>query len=295
MAQLDQRNTLLADLTLLGVSFIWGSAFVVQRVAAIEVGVFLFNGVRFLLGALVLLPLAGWQFDSKKHPLSALKREWFWVGLAGVLLAVGAGFQQAGLQYTTAANAGFITGLYVVLIPVFTVSFTRQRVNTRVWQAAFLSALGMYLLSTAGGIRLNPGDILEFFGACSWAAHVMLIGYLVKRVEVSYVAIIQYLVCAGMSIAIGSIVEPHAWNALQGGWWATLYTGIISVGLGYTLQASGQRHAPATHAAIILSLEAVFAAILGWWFLGESLSLIQIAGCGVMLSGILLAQLGVRR
>lgn len=288
-------QSLIADLTLLCVSLIWGSAFVAQRLVAIEAGVFFFNGLRFLLGALILLPFAIRQFNAKAAQVSSLKRELPWIILAGGLLAIGAAFQQAGLKYTTAGNAGFITGLYVVFIPVFTAVFIRQQVHSKTWLAALLSAFGLYLLSTQGSLHLNPGDLLELAGSCSWAVHVMLIGYLVKRVEVSHLAIGQYLVCALISLIIGWIAEPHTWPALQESWGATLYTGILSVGIGYTLQASGQRHAPPAHAAIILSLEAVFAAVFGWWFLDESLSPLQIVGCGVMLSGMILAQLSADR
>lgn len=139
-------------------------------------------------------------------------------------------------------------------------------------------------------MQLNPGDLLELFGAGFWAFHVILIGRLVKRIEVLRLAVGQYLVCGILSLLVGLIFEVNNMSDLVNGWWALLYTGILSIGLGYTLQVVGQRVAPAPDAAIILSLEAVFAAFFGWFFLGENLSWIQMLGCSTMLIGMLLAQ-----
>ncbi|MEW5872793.1 MAG: DMT family transporter [Chloroflexota bacterium] len=277
-----------ADLTLLLVAVIWGSAFVVQRLAALQVGVLLFNGLRFLLGALVLLPFAwrGAPSAPKKRKMNALG-----VLLAGALLVGGAGFQQAGLQYTTAGNAGFITGLYVVLIPIFLTLGWRERPRAAIWVAALLAVCGLFLLSTGGSLRLNPGDILELAGAVFWALHVILVGRMVQRMHVMRLAAGQYLACGVLSALAGLAFEPVSFAALADGWWAIAYTGILSVGLGYTLQAVGQRVAPPADAAILLSMEAVFAALFGWLFLTELLTASQLLGCGLMFGGVLLAQL----
>jgi drug/metabolite transporter (DMT)-like permease len=210
--------------------------------------------------------------------------------LLGLLMAGGAALQQAGLQYTTAGNAGFITGLYVVIIPLFLGLFWRQRLPRLTWLGAFLAVIGLFLLSTGGKLRLNLGDALELAGAVFWALHVIFIGRLVLRLDVLQLAVGQYLVCALASLSIGLLVEAHTLPALLDHWWAVAYTGLISVGLGYTLQAVGQRVAPPADAAIILSLEAVFAALFGWLILGEMLSPQQLFGCGVMLLGMFLAQ-----
>ncbi len=210
--------------------------------------------------------------------------------VAGLLLAGGAAFQQAGLRFTTAANAGFITGLYVVLIPVIQAVLLKQSVRTAIWIAALLAAIGLFLLSTGGELSLKIGDALELAGACFWAMHVIWIGRQARQIAGLQLAVGQYLVCGLASLGLGLVIEPGQILAAPGAGWAIIYTGIISVGLGYTLQIYGQKSAPPADAAILLSLEAVFAAIFGWFFLNEKLSTIQLLGCIVMLAGMLLAQ-----
>ncbi len=288
-----RRQRLQADLALLAVAAIWGSAFVVQRLAAVEVGIYLFNGLRFLLAALVLAPLAASRVLTGPKMAGLSRRSLPGVILVGLLLAVAASLQQAGLQYTTAGNAGFITGLYVVLIPIFLALFWRQRLRRTIWLAALLAVIGLFLLSTSGEMRLNRGDVLELAGAVLWALHVIFTGRLVQQLDVLHFAVGQYLVCGLVSLALGLALEAQALPALVEYSWAIAYAGLVSVGLGYTLQAVGQRIAPPADAAIILSLEAVFAALAGWIFLGEILTPLQLLGCGIMLAGMLLAQSGV--
>jgi drug/metabolite transporter (DMT)-like permease len=289
-AAVSRQRRLRADLTLLAVAIIWGSAFVVQRLAADQVGVWLFNGARFLLAALVLLPLA-WRGVLRDKDSPGLARSSLpGVILVGSMLVGGSAFQQAGLQYTTAGNAGFITGLYVVLIPFFQAFVWRQRPRPAIWVAAAMSVVGLFLLSTSGQMRLNRGDALVLVSAIFWALHVIFTGRMVQRMYVLHFVIGQYLVCGLFSLAIGMVVENGQLPSLIDQFWTVAYTGLISVGLGYTLQAVGQRVAPPADAAIILSLEAVFAAFSGWLFLNEMLSLIQMMGCAIMLAGMLLAQ-----
>jgi drug/metabolite transporter (DMT)-like permease len=309
MSPLPER--LKADLTLLTVAVIWGSAFVAQRVAALQAGVYLFNGLRFLLGALVLLPFALRQGRgpapgaasnaTSSRPGYAFSRErrsaWGGVGLLGALLFGGAAFQQMGLRYTTAGNAGFITGLYVVLIPLILALGWRQPPRRASWGASFLAAGGLFLLSTRGRVSLNPGDILELAGAFLWAFHVITLDRLVRRLDVLRLAIGQYLVCAAINLGVGLFVEvePALLSGLAAAWLAIAYTGVLSVGLGYTLQAVGQRTAPPADAAIILSMEAVFAALFGWLLLDEALNLPQLLGCALMLAAMLWAQTSAAR
>jgi len=282
-----------ADLALFSVSLIWGIAFVVQRIAAAEIGPFLFNGFRFLLGAVVLVPVAKWgklnnsdlRINREIH-----KKDLFRIFLVGMFLFCGSALQQVGLKYTTAGNAGFITGLYVVWIPFILAIAWRKQLQPLIWIAAFLSALGLYLLSTGGKMSWNTGDILVLVSSVFWALHVIFIGIFVQDVGVIRLAIGQYLVCGMVSIVIGLNYELNTLPALIQDWWVVVFTGIISVGLGYTLQAIGQRVAPPADAAILLSMEAVFAALFGWWILGEKLAPLQLVGCGIIFIGILLAQ-----
>jgi drug/metabolite transporter (DMT)-like permease len=293
-----KHSRITADLILLGVAMIWGSAFVVQRIAAQEVGVLSFNGLRFLVGALVILPFVGSSAVRKRNDvdLYASTREGMQgkslggILLAGIVLTCGATFQQAGLQGTTAGNAGFITGLYVVLIPIFLAIFWNRKPSLVIWMAAFLSVIGLFLLSTAGVMRINRGDTLVLISAVFWALHVIIVDRVVRRANVLHLAAGQYLVCGLTSLMMGLLVEPQGLRPVLENWWVVAYTGVLSVGLGYTLQAAGQLLAPPADAAIILSLEAVFAAISGWLFIDESLTPVQAAGCGIMLLGMLLAQ-----
>lgn len=283
-----------ADLLLLLTSIVWGSAFVAQRVAAESTSVFLFNGLRFLLGALVLVPLALRQ-PQRSQPYPYI-RPYPAILITGLLLFSAGTLQQLGLRYTTAGNAGFISGLYVVFVPIFLALGGRHRLPLPVWLAALLAGLGLFLLSTSGQFRLARGDALELGGAIMFTFHVIWIDRLAGKVDVLRLAIGQYLVTALLSLSLGLILESSILQTAQAAWVPILYTGILSIGMGYTLQVVGQQVAPPTDASILLSMEAPFAAIFGWMLLGEQLTPIQLAGCGFMLAGMLLAQItaGIR-
>jgi len=287
------RERLKADIILLTVAVVWGSAFVAQRVAALHLNPFFFNGLRFITGALVLLPFLKFTGTSKTQigrNSTASRKDAAFILMLGLLLFSAAALQQVGIRYTTAANAGFITGLYVVLVPLILALVFRQPQAWTTWVASLLAALGLYLLSVQGGFRLALGDTLELLGALLWACHVIWLGRLVQRVEVLPLAIVQYLVCGVLSLLTAWATGGLDWTALPGVWWTVFYTGILSIGLGYTLQAVGQKTAPAADAAILLSGEAVFAAFFGWMLLGETLTARQLLGCGLMFLGMLLAQ-----
>jgi drug/metabolite transporter (DMT)-like permease len=295
-----------ADLALLSTAVIWGSAFAAQRVAAAHVGPFLFNGIRFLLGALVLLPLVWWRGRASRRavrakgaggdgPGATARTLWGGGALAGLILVAAATLQQAGLAYTTAGKAGFITGLYVVLVPLLLALVWREWPRPSAWVGSLMAAAGLYLLSMTGRLALAPGDGLELLGACMWALHVILIGRLAGRVDGLRLALVQYLACGAISTALGLGLEAETLSGLRVAWWAVLYGGVVSVGLGYTLQVIGQQNAPATDAVLVLSLEAVFAALFGWFLLGEILSGVQLLGCGLMMGAMLVAQLSATR
>ncbi len=281
-----KSSTLKADLLLLLTALIWGSAFVAQRVGMESMGPMLFTGARFALGALVILPLA-LRGDKARWRESAL-----WVGgvCAGLVLCAGALLQQTGLVVTTAGKAGFITGLYVVLVPIFGL-FLRQKVSGAIWLGVGLAVIGLYLLSVTEDLRLVPGDAIVLAGTVFWALHVILLGQFAHRVATLRLALIQFVVCSLCSLTAAVVMEPISIGALIDGAGPILYGGILSVGIGYTLQVTAQRDALASHAAIILSLEAVFAAVVGWLFLNEHMNTRSLVGCALMLSGMLIAQL----
>lgn len=285
LSGLTQLNRIKADAILLLVALIWGTAFVFQRLAAGEVGPILFNGMRFLVGVLVLLPFMG------KGLIHMTRLEVRGGLLAGLLLFGGAALQQAGLAFTTAGKAGFITGLYVVLVPILLALFWKEKIYWFSWLASLVAVVGLFFLSLTEELQLAPGDGLELAGAFVWACHVVLVGKLANKVDVLRLAFFQYLVCGVMSLAVGLVFESGTWNGLSSNLiWAVLYTGVISVGVAYTLQLVGQKFAPATDAAIIMSGEAVFAALAGWVFLSELLTPRQILGSVLILTAMFLAQ-----
>ena len=270
-----------ADLTLLFVSILWGSAFVFQRIVGEQGDVYYFNGFRFLLGALILLP-----FIRKQRKIS--REQWLWMGLAGTILFAAAALQQAGIQYTTAGNAGFITSLSVVIVPFVLLVGWRERPRWLAVVAVILAGLGAYLLSTGGSFKVQKGDALELAGALFWSLHFVVLGKFAVRFAPIQFAAGQFLVAGLLNLMVGVFFERLLLNpALIG---AVVYTAVFSVGIGYTLQVWGQRYTPPTDAALILSLEAVFALLSGWLFLSETLSGIQITGCALILGGVLLTQ-----
>jgi drug/metabolite transporter (DMT)-like permease len=288
-------RTAKTDSLLLLAACIWGFAFVAQRVGMEHVGPFGFNGVRFALGCLVLLPLFA-RNGARGHGVrgrgSGLGAR---AGIAGSLLAglavfAGASFQQVALVYTTAGNAGFITGLYVILVPIIGIALGHPT-HTGTWTGAALAAVGLYLLSVTDQLAFSPGDLLVLIGACFWAIHVHLIGWLSPRQDPLRIAVVQYAACAVLSLGVAGVVEQNDVGRYLSAALPILYGGVLSVGVAYTLQVVAQRRAKPSHAAIIMSLEAVFAAIGGWLVLNETLSPRGIVGCTLMLGGMLLSQL----
>lgn len=278
-----------ADLLLLLVAAIWGSGFVVCRVAAESLGTFLYNGPRFLLGALVLLPFIG------RRMRGLTRREVGGGALAGLMLFGAISSQQAGLHFTTAGKAGFITSLYVILVPLLLAVVWRQWPPWSAWAAALLAVAGLFLLSGVGRLALAPGDGLVLICAGFWALHVIVVGRLAPESDAGRLSVVQYVVCGLLSLPLGLTVDRHTAGGLASAWWTIPYTAVISVALGFTLQVVGQREAPATDAAILLSMEGVFAALSGWLLLRERLNSLQVLGCVLMLMGVLLAQVGGER
>ncbi|MEN8781509.1 MAG: DMT family transporter, partial [Desulfobacterales bacterium] len=202
----------------------------------------------------------------------------------------GASLQQVGLVYTTAGNAGFITGLYVVIVPILGLFF-RQRPNAGTWIGVLLAAVGLYLLSVTDRFSIAFGDLLELIGAFFWAGHVLLIGWLSPRMNSLKLALAQFAACSFFSLLTAALFETTTLRGVAQATVPILYGGVLSVGVAYTLQVVAQRNAHPAHASILLSLEAVFAAIGGWIVLGERLTTRGFLGCSLMLVGMLLSQL----
>jgi drug/metabolite transporter (DMT)-like permease len=284
-------TSLRADLLLTATALIWGSAFVAQRVGADHVGPFVFNGVRFALGACALLPLAVRAKDAMRPAPGMHANPALGCLCAGVVLSLGASLQQIGLQYTTAGKAGFITCLYVILVPLMAM-FWGKRTPLGTWMGAAVAVAGMYLLSVTESLSVNKGDVLELIGAVFWAGHVLVAAWFAPRMNPIHLAVGQYAVCSVISLSIAVATgESFAWAGLSAAAMPILYGGLLSVGVAYTLQLVAQRDANPSHAAIILSLESVFAALAGWALIGEVLTPRGILGCVLMLTGMLLSEL----
>jgi drug/metabolite transporter (DMT)-like permease len=257
-----------------------------------SMGPHLFNSIRFIIGALVLLPLVFWlaHSDPKKTNKVPIKDLMLGGLLAGVFLFAGASLQQVGLQYTTAGKAGFITGLYVFFVPLIGLFFG-QRTGSGTWLGALLALYGLYLLSIREDFTLSYGDGLQLLCAIMFAGHVLVIGYLARRMDTVKLSLIQFTVAGVISLVIALLIEPIGWDMVVATAVPLLYAGVMSTGVAYTLQIIAQQHAHPSHAAIILSSEGLFAVLGGWLLLAEQLSEKGLMGCAMMLVGMLMSQL----
>ncbi len=252
-------------------------------------GPFIFNAVRFALGALILLPFIFYRkLKGKSRPTKSRKELVLGGVIAGAAIFFGASFQQMGMVYTTAGKAGFITGLYVVLVPMLGMMF-KMRSGRSTWIGAVLAVIGLYLLSVTGVFTVNKGDVFVFVSAFFWASHVLFIGWFIKNVDSFKLAFIQFSICSLLSFITAFSIETVSFSGLVDGLIPILYGGLLSVGIAYTLQLVGQRGANSAHAAIIMSLEAVFAVVGGILILGEILTTRGLIGCVLMLTGMIIS------
>lgn len=284
-----------ADLTLFLIAIIWGSAFVAQRIAGQIGSVYIFNGVRYLLAGLVVLPFAwyGMRTSAKppveaKHTIPAAQYKWMLI--AGFFLFMGSALQQAGMLYTTAGNAGFITSLYVVLIPLILFIFWGEKPHWLFIVAVIFAMAGAFLLSTGGKLnQIQFGDLLEFIGALFWAVHVVILGKYAHNFESMTFSVGQLLVCGALNLSVGLFIEPMP-VFTPSFLFAIGYTAILSLGVCYTLQIWAQKHTPPADAALIIGLESVFAVLSGWLLLNERLATLQIIGCIMIFAAVILSQ-----
>lgn len=285
-----------ANLLLLLCSVIWGFAFVAQSVGA-HIGAFTFTATRFVMGALVLLPLIAW-FDARRG-LDRRARLLRWreavVGgaVCGAVLFGGSALQQIGIESTTAGNAAFVTGLYVVAVPVVSVAFGK-RPHAAIWVGATLALAGLYLLTVTADARVNPGDLTVLAGTAFWTAHIMALAHFSPRVDVLRLSVLQFLATAAYATVAALAVEPAPFRGVPDALGPLLFAGVVSVGVAFTLQVVAQADAIPSHASMIMSLESMFGAIGGALLLGEQMGPRALAGAGLMMAGILVAQLPAR-
>lgn len=281
-----------ANMLLMMVAVIWGSAFVAQSVVMAHLGPMTFTGVRFLIGAAVVAPLAWHEWQHRPAGRSYTSMDALQVGGLGLLLMLGATMQQVGIQSTTVTNAGILTALYVPLVPLLGWMRHGRRPRAGLWPAAGGCVLGSYLLSGAGSLSVNPGDLWVLTSSLPWAMHVLLVGEVAARLRAPFlVACGQFLVCGLSALAWAAFIEPASWAALAAGAASLLYTGVLSVGVGFTAQVVAQRHTEAADAAIVMSSEVVFAALFGHLLMGDRLTPTGWLGAALIVGCMLAVQL----
>ena len=286
---MNQR--LRANLLLLLTALIWGVAFVAQDVAMDHLPPFTFNGSRMVLGGLVLLPVVFFQNRKKEKPSrDSRKRLWkagFWCGL---MLFLGSSFQQIGIQQTSAGKAGFVTALYIVLVPLLGL-FRGKRVRFLLWAAVALCTVGLFLLCVTGTLTIHTGDLFLLLCAFAFAGHILVVDHFNAKTDPMAMSCLQFFICGEFSLMMALLLEKPTVSGFTASLIPIVYAGVFSGGVGYTLQILGQRNTDPTVASLILCLESVFAVLAAWILLGDVLSLRELTGCAFMFAGILLAQL----
>ena len=285
-------------------AFIWGVAFVAQSVGMDYVGPFTFNGCRFLLGGLVLTPFA--FFREKKYQKSQIyknmaeeeqkkhRRVTLLGGLCcGVAICIASSFQQAGMLYTSVGKAGFITALYIVLVPVMGI-FMKKKVPVIVWMGVVLAAVGFYFLCITESFSINYGDVLLFLCAICFTFHILIIDYFAPKADGVALSCIQFWFSGIVCMSIALFKETPNISAIFAAAVPILYAGVMSCGVAYTLQILGQKHMKPAIASLILSLESVISVLAGWVILKEVLTGRQLLGCTLVFSAVILAQIPVK-
>ena len=304
-----QQIPLKNSLFLLLAAIIWGIAFVAQSVGMEYVGGFTFSAVRSLLGSVVLIPLilisgrknsantaatkANSFVGSSDGTVSSIrKRKDLIIGgiSCGICLCLASNFQQFGIKYTTVGKAGFITALYIVIVPILGI-FLKRKVNLKIWISVLIALVGLYLLCMSGSLTLTKGDALILLGALFFSFHILVVDYFSSKVSGVKLSCIQLFIASMLSAIPMFVLENPKLSSICAAWAPILYAGILSCGVAYTLQIIGQRNLNPTIASLILSLESVISVLAGWVILHQTLSTRELIGCVLMFAAILLAEL----
>lgn len=278
-------------------ALIWGTAFVAQSVGMDYLGPCAFTATRNFIGCVALLPVialasrlrSGAQ-PEEAAPAPGKKALFGWGAACGLLLGGATLLQQAGMQTASAGKAGFLTALYIVIVPVLGI-FLGRRPGLKVWMGVVLALVGAYLLSVKGGAGIASGDLLVIASAVVFSLHILVIDSVPAGVDGVRLSCVQFLVAGAFALVLALFLETFTWRDILSAWVPLLYTGVVSSGVGYTLQILGQRTVSPTVASLILSLESVFAALAGWAILGQALSLRELFGCALVFVAVILAQL----
>ena len=284
---------MVANTLLLITAAIWGLGFVAQVLGMNYLEPFAFIGIRFLLGALSLVPLVMFFHYRNWLPASSTRIVITGSLVLGVILFTAGSLQQVGIVYSNASNAGFITGLYMVIVPIIGLAL-KHRTGLNTWLGCVLAVVGLFLLSVKADFTMGYGDTLLLVGAVGWALHILAIDHYASRAAPLLLSLGQFIVCGCLAMIVSVFIETTSWQQVRAATNVLIYAGVITVGVAYTLQVIAQERADPTHAAIILSLEAVFGALGGYLFLQEQLSGRELIGCALMLSGMLVSQVSWR-
>lgn len=285
------------NLLLLVTAIIWGSAFVAQSVAADLVGIFTFQSLRSLLGGLVLLPVvAGNAVMRRKRGIAPIgKRRTLWCGgiLCGVMLCVASCLQQGGIAYTSVGNAGFITAMYILLVPLLGLFFGKK-VGSRLWICIVMAIVALYLLSIKDGFHMSKGDLLMLACALAFSVHILLVDHFSPKVDGVQLACIQFFVAGLLPLPLMLFFERPTAANIAAAWLPIVYAGVLSSGIGYTFQILGQKYTRPSVASLLMSLESVFAVLAAALILHQVPTLRETLGCVLMFAAIILAQLPER-
>lgn len=279
----------LAVAALVVTTMLWGFAFVAQKSAMESMGPLTFSAVRYLLGALAVLPLALWEWRRNRTTIAA--RDWLIIAVISLAFFFGVWLQQAGLTMTTVTNGGFLTSLYVLFVPLLALALFWHKPHPVVWIGMPMALLGVYLLNGGRLDSFNLGDVLVIGSAIAWAVQVLLIGTVSRRTGLPVtISVICFGVTAALSAAGAVGFEAPNLAAIGDGWIEILYSGVLSTAVAFTLQAVAQQYVPPANAAIILSAEGLFAALGGALVLGERLPAVGYLGSALIFSAIVMVE-----
>lgn len=295
--QRSLRSSAMLTLTAL----IWGVAFVAQSEGMNYVGGFTFNACRFIVGGVVLIPcifflrrVNGDQWAQLTRAEQAQRRKTGIIGgiCCGVFICLGSTLQQFGIAQTTVGKAGFITSLYIIIVPILGL-FLRKKVGLNIWASVGIAAAGMYLLCITEGFAISRGDFLVFLCAIGFSLHILVIDYFSPKADGVVISCIQFFTAGIISSVFMFLFERPTWDAVAAAWAPVLYAGVMSCGVGYTLQVVAQKDVEPTIASLIMSLESVFSLLAGWVLLGQKMSPKELSGCVLVFGAIVLAQVPV--
>ena len=295
---IDSMKRTIGIIELFITAIIWGTAFVAQSMGMDQgVGPCTFNGVRYAVGSIVLIPvifllgkLVKKEASEKPDTVITVKGGIF----CGIVLAAASLLQQFGILYTTVGKAGFGTALYIIIVPFMGV-ILKKRIPGRVWIAAVIAIVGFYLMCISETLSINKGDLLVLLGAVMWSVHIHTVDHFAPRANGVMLSSIQFAVSSCICFIGAFLFETVSWNTIAGAAGPILYAGIMSCGVAYTLQIIGQQNVEPALACLIMSLESVVSALAGWVILGETMAFVEIVGCALVFAGVIIAQLPDKR